>query len=140
MSKSSEVMNDRRRVQLVCEDESRTHQNFAAECDIRNIMAKYKRSGIVTHLTSAKELLGDYSEVPDYRSALDSVIRAQASFDELPADWRKRFNNDPAEFLDFVQDPNNRDEMVKFGMIDVAQSLSDSTKTSPEGDEDPSST
>ena len=39
MSKSSEVMNDRRRVQLVCDDVSMTQQHFAEECDIRNIMA-----------------------------------------------------------------------------------------------------
>jgi hypothetical protein len=31
-----------RRVQLICEDPSLTHQSFKAECDIRNIMKKYK--------------------------------------------------------------------------------------------------
>lgn len=141
MSKSSEVMNDRRRVQLVCDDVSMTQQNFAEECDIRNIMAKFKRSGVISHLTSAKEILGDYTEVPDYREALDTVIRAQTAFDELPADWRKRFNNDPAEFVDFVQNPANRDEMIKFGMIDpVIEDVPVSTKTLPEGNADPSST
>ena len=44
---------DHERVRLEFDEPSLTHQNFAAACDIRNIMAQYKRTGVIQHLTSA---------------------------------------------------------------------------------------
>lgn len=117
------------RVQLICEDPSLTHQSFAKDCDIRNIMKQYKRTGLVSHMTTASALYGDFTNVPDYRESLDVVINAQAAFMELPAEVRSRFSNDPAQFLDFVHNPDNRDEMIKLGMIDVPDVVLNSTKT-----------
>lgn len=106
-----------RRVQLICEDPSLTHQSFKAECDIRNIMKRYKKTGVLTHLTSMTPQYFDASVVPDYQESLNLVIQAQESFDSLPSEWRKRFNNDPAQFLAFTSDESNLNEMVKLGMI-----------------------
>lgn len=141
--KISEVMNDVRRVDsrrddvLYCDDPSLTHQEFAAECDIRTIMNKYKRTGIVTHLTSAKEMLGDFTDVPDYRESLDAVIRAQEAFDSLPAELRAKFQNDPALFLDHVNDPKNYDDVLNFGLTKDVQV---DTKTDATAEAGPSST
>ena len=52
----------------------------------------------------------------DYRSAFDQVKRADAAFEALPSMVRKRFNHDPAEFLDFCMDPKNQDELVALGL------------------------
>jgi hypothetical protein len=37
-------------------------------------------------------------------------------FMSLPAKIRSRFQNDPGAFLDFVQNPENRDEMIELGL------------------------
>ena len=131
---------DHERVRLEFDEPSLTHQSFSDACDIRNIMAQYKRTGIIQHLTSATEILGDFTDVPDYRESLDIVIRAQEAFDALPSSWRTKFNNDPANFVDFCQDPNNRDEMIKLGMIEVQNAPLIPSKTSSEDDAAPSST
>lgn len=97
---------------------SLTHQSFKDECDIGNIMKRYLRTGVLTHLTSLQARYGDLSNLPDYHTALNTVIQAQDSFDALPAVIRARFFNDPGQFMDFVSNPENRDEMVKLGMIE----------------------
>lgn len=123
----------RSRVQVHFDDSpSLTHQSFKAECDIRNIMHKYKRTGILTHATSAQAIYGDFVDVPDYQESLNIVIDAQNTFDSLPADLRKRFGNDPAHYLSFASDPNNRDEMIKLGMIIPVVVQPDSSKTASE--------
>ena len=47
------------------------------------------------------------------------MIEAQEKFSELPAHIRKRFGNDPIQFLDFVTDENNKDEATRLGMLKI---------------------
>lgn len=107
----------RGRVQLDNFDEGATHQSFKDECDINNIIKKYKRTGVLTHVTSAVGQYGDYSSVPDFHEAMNIVARAQQEFELLPAALRKRFANDPAQFLDFVGNEANLPEMRSLGLL-----------------------
>lgn len=115
MSKLSSV--NRGRVQISFDDPSLAHQAFAAECDIRNIMNKYKKTGLISHVTSSFAQYGDFTNIPDFRDAMDIVINAQDSFDSLPAEIRNRFANDPGDFLDFASKEENRDELVRLGIL-----------------------
>jgi len=101
---------------------------FADECEINNILAKYQKTGLVEHVTNNPGVYGDYSNVPNYRDALNIVIDAQDNFDSLPSSIRKRFDNDPSLFLDFVYNPENRDEMVKMGLIETPTTVFSSEK------------
>lgn len=82
--------------------ETVTHQSFKAECDINNIMAKYVRTGVVEHINTHSAQYADVSAV-DFLEAMTKVSEAQDMFDDLPAKVRKAFDNDPAAFLDYVQ-------------------------------------
>ena len=68
---------------------SRTKQCFKDECDINNILKKYKNVMGVEYLsqfnTFAGGQFGDFSGIQDYRSALDKVNQAKSFFDSLPA-------------------------------------------------------
>lgn len=93
-----------------------TQQNFKDECDI-NIILERARNGVpISHLNARIAQYGDVSSIPDYRSALDTVNRANGLFMELDAKVRERFANDPAKFLAFAQNPANVDEMVRLGL------------------------
>jgi phage internal scaffolding protein len=97
---------------------SRTKQQFVAECDINNILKQYKLTGQVRHI-SAKAAQGSYTDLPDpidFQDAMNMVIRAEDSFATLPAHVRARFGNSPEQFLVFMADPANQDEMVKLGL------------------------
>ncbi|AXH76301.1 MAG: internal scaffolding protein [Microviridae sp.] len=94
----------------------KTKQSFKDDSDINNIMARYQATGVIDFVN---EHAGHYADVTglEYQSMLNKVIEAEAMFMDLPAELRKRFSNDPAEFLAFVQDEHNRDEAVTLGLI-----------------------
>jgi len=53
----------------------------------------------------------------NFQEAWDAIRAAQQSFEAMPANVRKRFGNDPAEFTDFCMDPANREEMKRLGLL-----------------------
>lgn len=100
------------------EDASLTRQEFAQDADINNIMRKYASGLPPSPAGSRPPLFGDFSNVPDYQTALNKVIDAQERFAELPSQVRRRFDNDPAKLLEFLASEDNRDEAVKLGLVD----------------------
>lgn len=103
---------------LACaKDSSLTKQSFKDECDINNIVKKHKATGLITHLNERSAQYGDVSNVADYTEAMNIVVAAREAFEVLPATLRKRFNNDPVEYLAFVENPENHAEAIKLGMM-----------------------
>ena len=96
--------------------ETRTKQEFKTQCDINCVIKNYDKTGLITHVNNAKAQYGDFTAVNEYQEALNIVVDSQAAFAELPSEIRKRFNNDPGKFLEFVTDPKNIDEMVELGL------------------------
>ncbi len=105
----------RPRVQLLCEGTGRTRQSSRDECDINVIMAKYAKTGFINHFARHGGDYGFASSV-DFHGAMNIVTKADQMFADLPADARNRFHGEPAEFLDFVADPANLDEMRVLGL------------------------
>lgn len=100
-----------------CDDETKTQQHFAEECDINVIV---KRFGITGQLPQGVRAptWGDFTDVvTDYHSAMNAIVQAQQAFDAMPADIRYRFRNDPGMFVDFCSDEANRAEAEKLGLV-----------------------
>lgn len=92
-----------------------TQQSDANEADINVIMARFGQGGTVPQVIEPGKY-GDFSEAVDFRRAQDIIKEAQDAFLEVPANIRKRFDNDPAEFFQFANNPDNVDELVKLGL------------------------
>lgn len=92
-------------------------QHFKDECDVNNILRKYEATGLVTHLANGTPSYGDFSSVLDFQQAQNLLIEAQDAFDALPASLRKRFDNDPAVMLEFIENPDNREEAERLGLV-----------------------
>lgn len=106
----------RRKVEIYFDRElGRTRQEFERESNINNIMAKYQKTGIVDHITKHSPQYGDYDPI-DFQQAMDTIKQGEEMFADLPSQARKYFNNDPAEFMTFVQDPANIDKLVELGL------------------------
>lgn len=119
------------RVQLHCLDETRTVQSEAEACDINNIMKKYEKTGLIEHVNAA----GRYENLPqsvDFQEAINLVMEAEASFEGLPAAVRKEFENDPAKFLLFVEDPENVERMGELGLLNDPAAPAGDDETDPE--------
>lgn len=99
--------------------ESLTQQQFAHDADVRNIIKQYDRTGLIANVNRGVARYGDYSEINEYREALDLVISAQESFSELPSNIREMFSNDPGAFFEFATNPENAAEMVKLGLAEA---------------------
>jgi len=100
---------------LVCSDPSLAQQQFRDESDINTILKQFNVTGQLPQGVSMPQY-GDFSQVTDYHSALNLVIKANDSFMALPAHVRARFNNDAGALVDFVSDPSNKDEAEKLGL------------------------
>lgn len=100
---------------------SRTHQSFAKDADINNIMAKYRKTGILvdpTLVNSARQpRFGDFSDIVDYASIVNRITQANADFMTLSAEVRAKFDNDVEKCLVFIADPKNLVEAVKLKLL-----------------------
>lgn len=123
--------NGSKRVATVFEKASRTKRSFRNECDINLIMAKYERSGLIEHAKAYPGSYGDFTAIQDYDESLRQVMAAQESFNALPSRIRSRFENDPGQFVAFVSDPANLDEMRSMGLAKpVVAAVSESSAAS----------
>lgn len=109
---------ERERVKLHCPEETLTEQHHVDACSVSTILNQYDRTGLITHVNRSVAAYGDYTEVNEYQEALNTTIRAQNAFDELPSAVRKRFDNDPGEFFEFATNPANVDELVELGLAE----------------------
>ena len=108
---------------------SMTKQSFGNECNINMIMAKFQKTGAISHYAKFAPTYGDATPV-ELHDALNIVADANSMFEELPSSLRKKFNNDPEQFLEFVQNPDNLEEMRKLGLANPAEPVSEEVKHS----------
>lgn len=105
-----------RETSLVCSDESLAIQSAENECNINTIV---KRFGLTGELPAdvAMPQSGDFTNIPDFHTAMNIVRSAQEEFLRVPADIRERFANDPGKLMSFLDDDANRDEARKMGFL-----------------------
>jgi phage internal scaffolding protein len=116
-------------------------QSHKSACDINRILKKYQKTGALDHQTKHEARYDDMTGT-DFHTALNMVANAQNMFNELPSSVRKRMDNDPGKFLEFIQDPNNKAEAIKMGLMDDTDNWSappsriDTTGMEPESTSD----
>lgn len=97
------------------QDEVITEQSHKESCDIHTIMRKYERTGMLEH-TNAYQ--GRYMDMPsglDFQTAQNIIAEAKSVFETVPSKIRADFDHDPAKFLDFMQDPANKEQIASYG-------------------------
>ncbi len=108
---------------LHCEDATLTQQHFKDETDINNILRQFNITGLLPEQPLSPRY-GDFTGIGDYHSAMNAVIAAEDQFMALPANLRARFENDPAQLIDFISDENNRSEAEKLGLLELPKAES----------------
>lgn len=112
---------------LSCPELTLAQQNFKDECDINHIVRQFGLTGELPGKPMSPQY-GDFTGVLDYHSAVNAVLAAQDDFMELPAQLRSRFNNDPAQLIDFLNNDENREEATKLGLV-AAKPISEPSET-----------
>lgn len=106
----------RRRTSITFKDKSLTNQSDKKSCDINVIMDRYQKTGLVDHVARFNGNYEDCAGAVDYHTALNIIQAADEAFMTLPSALRARFENDPAMFIEFVNNPANFDEVVSLGL------------------------
>lgn len=102
---------------LACpRDESKTQQHFKEECDINTIVERFHITGELPE-NVRMPTYADFTDVFDFHTAMNAIAKANESFDQMPANIRARFQNDPAQFVDFCSKEENREEAIKLGLV-----------------------
>ena len=109
------------RVKTLTVGDSLTKQSFKKECDINNIMRTYRETGQITHISQKHPVYGDLIAASDFHTNQNKIIAAQEAFNEIPSEIRAEFDNDPALFLEFAQNPENIEEMREMGLAPPAK-------------------
>jgi phage internal scaffolding protein len=114
------------RYQTVMSGESLTEQSHKASTDINNIVNKYARTGVLEH---RNEYRGEYGfcDGKTFQEAMFTVQKARDMFNELPSHVRQKFDQNPAKFLDFVQNPENAKQMVEMGLATSTDDIASKT-------------
>jgi phage internal scaffolding protein len=115
---------------LHCEDATLTQQHFKDETDINNILRQFNITGLLPE-NKLSPRYGDFTGISDYQSALNAVIAAESEFDALPAQIRARFNNNPEELIQFLENDKNYDEAVKLGLVEKPEASVQAPLESP---------
>jgi len=119
-AKDREARSNRSARYIPEDEEILVKQSFKDEVDINNILDKYSRTGVLPETRSAIGQYLDLTNLPDYQTALNTVIQADEMFDELPAQVRDRFKNDPINLIEFMKNDENYEEAVALGLLDAS--------------------
>ena len=107
----------KKRHQIDFGKKSRTKQAHAKEADINHIMRKYLKTGLMEHSRNHQPDYG-FATSDDFHTSMNIITKANSMFEDLPSSIRSRFENKPEQFLDFVNDESNKEEMLEMGLLD----------------------
>jgi len=116
--------------------DGRTKQAFKDETDINKILFRAQKSGTISHLAKHEANYSDFADF-DFFEATIQLTRGREIFDELPSEIRSEFNQSPAAFFDYVNDPANVDDLRKKlpGLAKPGRQNIDMSGKSPPDDE-----
>lgn len=127
---------------IVFTEPSMTQQHFKDETMIDNILQKYAETGFLTDPFSPKRPIqfGDFSDVKDFQTAQNAVARATEYFESLPSHVRSSFNNSPSDFLQALNDPEQRSKLEDLGFVapEEAKAPESTSQQTPSADPKPS--
>jgi len=101
-------------------DKGVTKQSDMKDADINAMFKRFEKSGQLPIMIQKEPRYGDFSAVPEYQDAVNIVKTAEEQFLNLDVNLRNRFENDPAKFLAFATDENNKAELAKLGLLNQA--------------------
>lgn len=109
---------NRRRVQVSFEgDPGRTEKHLAPLCDINKIIGRHLRDGTFPH--QPVDNFVDLTNIPDYQTALNTVLKIDDAFAQLPSNIRAEFSHDPAALMAALEDPTQHRRLIEIGVLEA---------------------
>lgn len=106
----------RPRKQIIFTVPSMTEQTHKDEVKIQNILKKYQQTGVLKHVNQYQGTYMDMASAPDFQEAQFIIAEAQSMFETVPSHIRDDFQNNAKQFLNFIQNPNNKEAIEAYGL------------------------
>lgn len=97
------------------DEKSLTKQSQKNETDINRIMAKYRKTGVITHLAANPPVYRGDEQPVDFQDALNKAAEIKSEFEALPALLRNEFENDPFRYIRWQAE--NAAEIAQDGLV-----------------------
>lgn len=97
-------------------NDGRVQEHYKDQVDINNILAKYRKTGVIDHVKKTQAKYGDFTDMLDVAGNLDKVKKAEQAFEQLPAELRNKFKNSIPAFFEYLKDDANTEECIKMGL------------------------
>lgn len=121
---------------------TKVQQNFKDDTNVNKIVQRFSQTGELPMGQQSAPLYLDHTQYGDFTEMLNKVTHVKQAFDKLPAKIRAQFENQPAQMLQFVQNPLNNEEAIKMGLINnvIKPDTERSGYPKPTSEEKPTST
>jgi hypothetical protein len=93
-----------------------TEQSHKKMCDVNNIIRKYDKTGLLTHVSNMEYRFGAMSSM-DFKQMNDQIAEFKSNVEALPSSIRKELGVTPMNVLKWFEDPKNRDRAIELGLI-----------------------
>jgi hypothetical protein len=110
--------------------------------EIKKMVEQTEAKGLLRASTKFEGEMDDFPAY-DFQEAQLMMAKANSMFESLPSQARAKFENNPAKFMDFANNPANAQEMVDMGLAKgldfqdhTGASTGVSAKTDPTGQPD----
>lgn len=94
---------------------SKTDQSYKDITNLKNLVAQSEARGLLRANTKWEGQLDDFPAY-DFQEAQFMIAKAKTTFEQIPSSIRAKFENDPAKFMQFANNPANINEMRKLGL------------------------
>lgn len=94
-----------------------TDQSKLKASDINVIVKRAEKTGVMPP-NVRQGVYGDFTNIPSLEESFDIQRKAINSFMELPSQLRKLMDNDPTKLVNFINNPENEDLLLKYGIIE----------------------
>ena len=113
-----DIFSEMAKVQVDFSDSpSRTKSEFKDEADVNNIVAQCIKKAIALPSGDRQPMFEDFSNIGTYQDAVSSVAQANEEFSHLPSELRAKFDNNVQSLIDFMGDPENKEEAISLGLL-----------------------
>jgi len=111
----------RNRVTIDCQkaiengEEIRVEQSHKDEVNINKIVKKHGMD-LIAKTAALQQFTFDENPHNDFQEMMNALLKAKDSFESVPSEIRKQFNHDPAQFMDFVRNTDNKQQLIDWGL------------------------
>lgn len=93
--------------------DDRKTKSGAAQTDIAAVLRRAQTGAL------SSPVQGRFMDLTaiDFMAANNRIVDGRRAFSQLPSRIRARFQNDPYQLLRFLDDPQNKEEAIKLGLL-----------------------